>query len=137
MLSFPGLAPPAVEVCLVRPGPRGISRFALPNFQSLSEPPCLHICAEQVGLGFGKVRIHVQHGARLRDRSIILPRAVINCSTIGSYDQRQWIELSCSLTLGKRFVKPSLPGKVLGIPLVSCGIVRIELNGPPKFFLRL
>src|SRR5262249_43964021 len=85
-----------------------------------------------------KLRIDLKGAAQLLDRFIVTPRYHVGAAELGTDDRRDWIELHgaprfCDCTV-------YLPGhqkRNPGIPLVSCRVIRIQLNRALKFFRRL
>src|SRR5580693_1077163 len=79
---------------------------------------------------------HRTYCPALSDGALILPREVKNPRVVPGDDHRHWVQLSRPVTLCERFIKTSLPGKRLRVPLMSRRVVGIELDRPAEFFLR-
>src|SRR5215813_7363855 len=85
-----------------------------------------------------KVLVHLQGLSQLLDSFVVLPCLNVSVPEIRINDYRERIKLKRFFYFSDGFVE-SLSLRQIGdaIPVMGCGIVRIQLNSSPKFPLSL
>ena len=81
-------------------------------------------------LGGDEFRVHVQRLRELHRRLVILPREVEQPAQAGVGEQRQGIEFLRLLQFDPGFIEAAHPGQEIPVPLVTGGVVGIQLNRP-------